>query len=259
MILNKVILFIKSYILKQEINTNSLGINKSLIPPIESIYAHLKYLKFTKITAVKFESTLYPIFEFRNNNNPEIIIFWGIHGNETSSFTSIEKIADIVEKSIALVGPINPTGYVLDKRGTADGVDPNRNLYNKNSIETSIQLQVLEKYNPKLVISLHEGPQDGLLFINETKTEKSIVELALSKIDDSMLSTRNIFGQKLKQKGVWNKSRIYFYLQKIVKLNSLGAICDSKGINCITVEVDWKLELREREKMQEIAIKSLLI
>jgi len=98
------------------------------------------------------------------------------------------------------------------------------------------------------------------LYILEFRTPKNKYIKALTSLINRNieLSTNNIFELPLKDKGMWAKGIFVNTTQKIFKVNTLGTYCDSLDIDCITIEVPWKIKPTRRSTLQAQAIIAIL-
>lgn len=107
------------------------------------------------------------------DNYKKILVIGVFHGDEPQGKYLIEEYIKIRPESKLLFIPcLNPDGLQADKRTNANGVDLNRNFPTKNwelterndsfgglepasEIETSFLIDIMQKYNPNLVLTLH--------------------------------------------------------------------------------------------------------
>ena len=119
---------------------------------------------------------------FGNENFRKVLVIGVFHGDEPQGKYLIEKYIEQNKNSELLFVPcLNPDGMKFNKRTNANGVDLNRNFPTKNwgqdkgenatcddstsnyyggsapasEVETKYIIDVIEKYQPSLIISLH--------------------------------------------------------------------------------------------------------
>lgn len=108
-----------------------------------------------------------------NENNKPVLVIGVFHGDEPQGDFLIKEYLKSHEDSEMLFIPcLNPDGMKLNQRQNSNNVDLNRNFPTKNwiinpdkeyfggnepasEIETRFMVDVLEKYQPKLILSLH--------------------------------------------------------------------------------------------------------
>ena len=108
-----------------------------------------------------------------NNNKFQTLIIGVVHGDEPQGEALIERYLKEHSKSgILFIPSLNPDGKNNCTRTNSNGVDINRNFPTKNweltkknnyfggnspasEIETQFLIKIIEKYEPKLIITLH--------------------------------------------------------------------------------------------------------
>jgi len=210
------------------------------------------------------------IFE-TNYGNPKsfrrILIFTGIHGNEFASVTGFFGINKLLKRSnksvlpnIKLTSPLNIYGYKKNTRFDELGEDLNRNFAKSLNPKIKLQRNLIDNFKPTLVVSFHEGPVNNFLLISEPNTQVQFTNkfLRLTKQQGIILDPFSYLKYPLKTSGLWQKGIFCEVLQRIGSLSSLGMYCQNKGIKCITLETNWNLSLKEREKMQIFILEAIL-
>jgi len=123
-----------------------------------------------------------PVFyrEFGSGSKTTVIV-GGVHGDEPAATTAVIKLARFIDRNptviterVVLIACINPDGLISATRTNSRGVDINRNFpsptwssefikkYNNpgpepaSEKETRLVIKVLEKYNPHLLIHMHQ-------------------------------------------------------------------------------------------------------
>ena len=109
-----------------------------------------------------------------NLNCPKVLVIGVFHGDEPQGKFLIEKYYETHKNTNLLLLPcLNETGYQKGTRKNSNGVDLNRNFPTKNweltnieddyfggnspasEEETKFVVNVVEKYSPKLILTLH--------------------------------------------------------------------------------------------------------
>ena len=109
-----------------------------------------------------------------NLNRPKVLVIGVFHGDEPQGKFLIEKYYETHKNTNLLLLPcLNETGYQKGTRKNSNGVDLNRNFPTKNweltnieddyfggnspasEEETKFVINVVEKYSPKLILTLH--------------------------------------------------------------------------------------------------------
>lgn len=110
---------------------------------------------------------------FGNDVHKKVLVIGVFHGDEPQGKFLIENYIEKNQNSNLLFIPcLNPDGMLKNKRTNANGVDLNRNFPAKNwelsekdeffggispasEIETKFLIEVIEKYKPELILTLH--------------------------------------------------------------------------------------------------------
>ncbi len=108
-----------------------------------------------------------------NKKNPYVLIIGCFHGDEPQGKCLIEEyLKENPETSILFIPCLNQYGFKNNTRTNANGVDLNRNFPTENWIlterneffggdspasekETKFVIETVEKYNPKVILTLH--------------------------------------------------------------------------------------------------------
>lgn len=106
------------------------------------------------------------------NNSKNFLIIGVVHGDEPQGKYLIDTYLEGNDSNLLFIPCLNPDGMALKTRVNANGVDLNRNFPTHNwvrtdrnkffggeeagsEIETRFIIDVIEKYKPKLVLTLH--------------------------------------------------------------------------------------------------------
>lgn len=142
-------------------------------------------MKALKTTKTKLGNNIELVGEYGNNN---VLIIGVFHGDEPQGKYLIEKYLQLPfltnhnritgKNNLLFIPCLNPDGLKLNKRTNANNVDLNRNFPTKNwgkdgsaagenpldyyggstpasEIETQFVIEVIEKYKPKTILTLH--------------------------------------------------------------------------------------------------------
>ncbi len=103
-----------------------------------------------------------------SQSGPTVMVTGGMHGNEEGGYTAAGKIAkwDIARGRLVVIPRANAAADRQDSRVASGGVDLNRQFPTGSEPNTKLARaiwSVVEKYNPDIVIDLHEshGVFDG--------------------------------------------------------------------------------------------------
>lgn len=160
------------------------------------------------------EGRRYPTVRVRTPNVDaprRLLVCAGIHGNERAGILAIPTILDDVAADPSLIDgvhldiltPVNPVGAAMNSRYNAAGFDLNRDFIRFETREARIVRDVMLETRPSLVLSLHEGPQEGSFLICNDEVDR---ELALALVDAMAgagvhMAEKNYFRQPLSPAG----------------------------------------------------------
>ncbi len=138
-----------------------------------------------------------PIYSHEQGTGDDVVLVVGsIHGDEAVTGQVVVRLVELIslegrgatQRRVVFVPVLNPDGVVRRRRTNAHGVDINRNFPTRNwspvatedryppgpapssEPETRLVLDLLSRYNPRLIISLHaplhvinyDGPAKGI-------------------------------------------------------------------------------------------------
>lgn len=221
------------------------------ISSILSKVSENKEVTIKKIDEITYEDSTYAISSIhikRNSATRKMLIFTGVHGNETAGIHAIPVFLDSLFQSnfldkweLKVIVPINPVGVKHLSRYNECGCDANRNF--KKSTIKSIELQkrIVKEFMPEYLVSLHESPTQGFFCFPAKKTNGEIVKEVLINVEKKgiKLAPRNYLGKKLKPHG-YSKSGFFGRLsKKIVGMRTLESFTNKFDIHLMTTETDW--------------------
>lgn len=280
--LNKLRLFKKYYLTPCPYDSlkNCSDFDIKIIPiNISNYYYKLKvYVKRIRTCKIKLLSTLkykdqkYPIYSVDIlNNSPgrKFLILTGVHGNETAGLHSVLRLLSLISKdkslvkdwSVKIITPVNPVGVKYQSRYNPSGCDINRDFRYFKTQEANIQKGIIDQYKPDIIVSLHEGPQDGFHLITSPHVEKELISDILRVLQNNNISlaTKHHLGFALKVKGHSTYGKILLKVGRIFGVYPLALYTLSKNIPLITCESPWGSDdYEERIRAHIEVIKSIL-
>ena len=108
-----------------------------------------------------------------NNKKSQTLIIGVVHGDEPQGEYLINRyLSENIKEDVLFIPCLNPDGKVQETRTNSNGVDLNRNFPTKNwehtekdnyysgdepasEIETKFLVNIINKYEPKTIITLH--------------------------------------------------------------------------------------------------------
>ncbi|MCA9579924.1 MAG: DUF2817 domain-containing protein, partial [Myxococcales bacterium] len=161
---------------------------------------------------VAYEGVTYPISYVRNHapaGLPRLLVLSGVHGNEHAGILSVPPflerlLAEPTQRvSLAVVTPVNPVGAAKGSRFNGQGFDINRDFRRYDTTEARLVREVIADFQPDLIVSLHEGPQDAsFIFANRSVppglTQRALAVLARAGVE---LAREDYFGRTLPAPG----------------------------------------------------------
>ncbi|MCI5055743.1 MAG: DUF2817 domain-containing protein [Flavobacteriales bacterium] len=180
----------------------------------------------------------------------KLLVFAGVHGNEVGGVLAIPNLLDSIYKEkehyqdwdIQIVTPINPIGVIHKSRYNQHGCDLNRNMKKSDETEIKLQKEIIDKFKPDLIISLHESPSKGYFIFPGPHLEASFLLDATKNLENSgiQLAHEDYFGRTLKNPGISNTNKGFIqFLNKIVKPEALDDQLKKQGIASLTPESGW--------------------
>lgn len=222
------------------------------------------------LETIRYKNKPYEIFQIDvpgKEARKRLLIFAGVHGNEFAAALSvIDVLKDINQNpehyahlNIRIVAPLNPVGFVHQSRYNEVGQDVNRDFKNFSTTGGRIQKEVIEQFKPDVLISLHEGPQDGFFVITEGNTPKAWRGSILQALKSERVElARKIFGFGVSIEGYWYKWRFVYGLQKLLGIYTLGRYAYEQGVILLTTESSWTSKnIKARRKPHVVVVRTV--
>lgn len=278
-LINNLKLFLKYYLKAESHGSPIQEKSMNLVLPefnIQTFYKNLlSYSNFFKITVnfeVNYKDKLYPIYSLdfcKLKPAKKLLIFSGVHGNEiVSALATIDLLREISKNqelysdwSIKIITPINPVGLYNISRYNGQGFDINRDFKYFLTKEAALQKDIIQNFKPDIVVSLHEGPQNGFLFITTKLVKNTLKELILNDLrqNNIKLAEKSIIKLPMFTKGNMNEGRFITTIKRILRINTLGTLTNQLGIPLITTESSWSSNnIEERRMAHVVVIKSVI-
>lgn len=213
-----------------------------------------------------YKNCVYETFQLElgsKNSARKLLLFAGTHGNE---FVPCLAIIDLLKQlqdnpalyagwTIRIITPVNPVGLVHQSRYDQNGKDINRDFKNFETNGASLQKDAMEEFNPDIIVSMHEGPQDGFFTICDGKLPDGLHNALAEdlKINDIKLARKNFFGLNIAN-GFWRKPQFVYTLQKILRVYTLGRYAKENGYTLLTTESDWSNKNIEARKTPHLSV-----
>ncbi len=187
----------------------------------------------------------------------KLLVFAGVHGNETGGVLAIPGLLSQIEESpafyrqwsIRIITPVNPIGVLYQSRHNENGCDLNRRFFDSREKGVIVQRKMIDEFQPDMIISLHEAPSIGfLIHPNEQVSDNMVAEL-LAEVEAKgvQLSEVDYWGRPMKTKGCSRVTGIMKLLAKLIKVEALEDYVSDRKIPVITTESGWAaLEMDQR-------------
>lgn len=225
-------------------------------------------LDIREVARVNDGSVEWPIYHVGPIGPPgtrRLLIIAGIHGNEiAASLAAAEILRDLKANpelygpvEIHLIAPANPVGLAHQSRYNAAGCDLNRDFGQFGTAEVRAVRDVFEAVRPALLMSLHEGPQDGFFVIATASAPPQLVRVVAKAVaaQGIALATKNFLGLPLRSRGFEIEGGFTSSLKRLIGLGSLGTYADQRNVGTLTTESPWSdrdLGLRIRAQVAAV-------
>jgi hypothetical protein len=219
---------------------------------------------------IRYQNKNYDIFQLDipgKSPTGRLLIFAGVHGNEFAASLSVLDILDDIKRNpahyeslhVRIITPLNPVGLVHQSRYNETGNDINRDFKQFATVGGQLQKEAIAHYKPNILITLHEGPQEGFFVLAEETVPKgwrSAIVRAL-KAEDVELADKSFFGLPI-GKGYWRKWHFLYALQKLLGIYTLGRYARERNIITLTTESPWAARnVAARKRPHAIVVKTV--
>jgi len=236
----------------------------------QTLRRHPEQFTISQLAQIEFEERAYPIYQIDWNPTADrrLLIVAATHGNE---FASALVIPDLLSEmgslslfsdwSIRIITPANPVGLAYQSRYNEDGCDINRDFKEFRTRGAQIQRDVVEDYQPDLIVSLHEGPQSGFFAITTQSVPKPFRQSLHRALvnNDIALAQNSFLGLPLAAEGIFYEGNIISTAKRLLGIHTLGRYAESQEIPVITTESSWKdTDLSTRIKPHRVTIQTVV-
>jgi hypothetical protein len=215
----------------------------------------------------------YPILSIRyrgSSARSKLLVVAGVHGNETAGLLAVPAILDLLEtgrpeyrfSDVTIVAPANPIGVLHGSRYNGDGCDLNRDFHDPRTYEARVIRDFIASRPPDLIVSLHEGPQDGYLLVVTSEGSKQLAEAAVRAVRERgfLLASSHFAGFSLRTPGLSAEGGGTDFLKWALRLHTLGSFANSLGIGTYTTETSWSSDDFEgRTQAHVVTVEALLL
>jgi hypothetical protein len=191
-----------------------------------------------------------------------LLVVAAVHGDEIAgSLAAPRLLGDLRDRpesyagvEMHLLAPANPVGLAALSRYNGAGCDVNRDFRHFRTPEAAAIRDVLAAVAPQLVVSLHEGPQEGLYVIATRSVPADVAEVAARAVAAAgvPLATRSYFGLAIAG-GAEREGLLMTFVKRALRVDSLGAYAQQRGIGTLTVESPWSSTDLERRVLGQVA------
>lgn len=232
-----------------------------------------KSLEIETLETIIYNKKEYPIYHIRKQakqNRVPILVVSSLHGNETGGslaasiiLTDIKENAEFYRQvDIHFIAPANPVGLFNQSRYNSNGCDINRDFDEKsNTLEAKVIRSVIDEVKPQLIVSLHEGPQDGFHVIATHSNTTGFVDAISSAMGLSEITMAQVdhLGLALDTPGLMHEGWFKTKAKSLFGFHSLGSYGEKKGIPVLTTEGEFSSkELAKRSKSQLYALRAIV-
>jgi hypothetical protein len=228
--------------------------------------------RVTELGRVAFEEAEYPVMAIHRDGaqaTRRMLVVAGIHGNETAGLHAIPRIVDRIAGggqgyetwNLTIITPANPVGVVNGSRYNGDGCDINRDFDASKTFEARLIRNAIERWPPDLIVSLHEGPQNGFMLIVTSAGSSALGAHVVGSVAEAKigLAQGHFAGFSLGQPGLSVEGAGTDFLKWLVRLHTLGRYAAKRRIGTYTAESDWSSsDFEERIRAQVVAVDALL-
>jgi len=190
-----------------------------------------------------------------------VLVVAGVHGNEVSGSLAGVKLLGVLRNTsptppVHVLLPANPVGLAHGSRYNSLGCDINRDFEAFRTDEARVIRTVIERVHPRLVIALHEGPQNGVFVIGTQITPAELLTTVVAELQSKKipLATENNLGTALATPGLMIEGSFMTTAKNWLGIYSLGEHTSAQNIPLITTKVPWSWpSMEERIEAQVTA------
>ena len=145
-------------------------------------------------------------------------------------------------------------------RYNSQGCDVNRDFSAFRTVEARTIRSAIDAVRPRLVVALHEGPQDGVFVIGTQITPQALLESVIAGLREQRipLASENNLGVALSTPGLMSEGSFITHAKGWLGIYSVGEYTSPLGIPLVTVEVPWSWpDMRERIAAQTAAVQAV--
>jgi len=238
-----------------------------------AIRARASTFKITELGSVRDGEADHPILAIRRRGalaRHKIHVIAGVHGNESAGVFAVPAILDLLEtgrpeyrfSDITIVAPANPVGVAHGSRYNGDGCDLNRDFRDPRTFEARVIRDFIAAQRPDLIVSLHEGPQDGYLLVVTSRGSKRLAHAAVRAVRTRgfALASSHFAGFPLGTPGLSAEGGGTNFLKWALRLHTLGSFATSLGIGTYTTETSWSSDdFEARVLAHVVTVEALLL
>ena len=239
----------------------------------DTVRSRAATFEINELGVVRDGTADHPILAIRRRGSSarqKVLVVAGIHGNETAGLLAVPAILDLLEtdrpefrfSDVTIVAPANPVGVAHGSRYNRKGCDLNRDFRDSRTYEARVIRDFITAEPPDLIVSLHEGPQDGYLLVVTSQGSKRLAEAAVEAVRDQgiALASHHFAGFSLGTPGLSAEGRGTDFLKWVLRLHTLGNFANSLGIGTYTTETNWSSEdLESRVLPHVVTVEALLV
>jgi hypothetical protein len=204
-----------------------------------------------------------PVFLFGplgTRGGRRLLVVAGLHGNEiAASLAAPHLLADVRDRpaewtgvELWLVAPANPVGLAHLSRWDARGCDPNRDFGPFATPEAAAVRAAFAGARPELVVSLHEGPQEGFV-----ATATPAVPAGVPGAVAAAVAATGMPLARGDPPGVVREGRAWTAVMRAIRWGSLGLWAEDRGVGTLATETPWAGEdLEARIRAQVAAVRA---
>jgi hypothetical protein len=243
------------------------------VPPVDvpRLYAELREaagtLPIEQIASASHADSKWPIYLIGNAAPPNVatLVIAGVHGNEVSGSLAAREVLRMMREPnsgntpLLLVAPANPVGLAAGSRYNSQGCDINRDFSAFRTVEARAIRSAIDRVRPRLVVALHEGPQDGVFVIGTQITPQALLERVIASLSEQKipLASENNLGLGLSTPGLMSERSVITRAKSWLGIYSVGEYTSPLGIPLVTIEVPWGwADMNERIAAQTIAVQA---